>query len=542
MSNFYAIKDTTLTALGDAVRNKIGIKYISVDEIPVPLFDISFDTREMEEYVIQNGIRRYTVPFNLIEMFGDERTKITKLYVSGNYECYVGPGFTYWPGELSICFSGNRRHQIAGGSDYQLNGEINSTIEIPAHYWNDSENTYIELRGNDWVFTDKPTYDGWYKANIKIWAMASDGSYLVYNSFTPLEMVDKINELMTIPNEALNITGNCQYRFAYGGNDWFIEQAGDKITTDGITEAGNMFYSSQVAEIPFDINVNINSITNFNNCFGGMSNLEKAPYIIGGEKTPPTSAYSGTIQINSLFNANYRLKEVPNDFFWKLISNKEYWDVNRSLSTKSFDYLFYNCYSLRELPDISMLGGAWTSSYSTIYANCLNGSTSLNKAENYPVCGKFSSNAMSYLAPSCFRLKDFTFMVNEGGTPKIAEWKNQTLDFSSAVGWVPNSYSRNLILNYNSGITADKEVIDDATYQALKDDPDWFSVNINYSRYNHDSAVNTINSLPDCSATGTNTIKFQGQAGALTDGGAINTLTEEEIAVATAKGWTVSLV
>ena len=68
-----------------------------------------------------------------------------------------------------------------------------------------------------------------------------------------------------------------------------------------------------------------------------------------------------------------------------------------------------------------------------------------------------------------------------------------------------------------------------------------------YSRYNHDSAVETINSLPDtseylASAGGTNTIKFKGVAGMKTDGGAINTLTEEEIAVAAAKGWTVSLV
>jgi hypothetical protein len=189
-----------------------------------------------------------------------------------------------------------------------------------------------------------------------------------------------------------------------------------------------------------------------------------------------------------------------------------------------------------------MLGGGWTSQYSTIYSYCLNGCTNLNKVENYPVCGKFSGNAMSNLVASCFRLKDFTFMVNEDGTTKIAEWKNQTLDLSSAVGWVPNSFSVRYIFEYNSGITADKEVKDDATYQALKNDPDWFSCDINYSRYNHTSAVNTINSLPDCSATGTNTIKFMGASGALTDGGAINTLTEEEIAVATAKGWTVSFV
>ena len=72
-------------------------------------------------------------------------------------------------------------------------------------------------------------------------------------------------------------------------------------------------------------------------------------------------------------------------------------------------------------------------------------------------------------------------------------------------------------------------------------------MDVPYSRYNHDSAVETINSLPDTSGYlsangGTNTIKFEGAAGSKTDGGAINTLTEEEIAVAAAKGWTVTLV
>ena len=538
MSNFYAIKDTTLTALGDAIRGKTS-KYISVNEMPDPTFDISFDTREMEEYEIKNGVRRYTVPFNIIEMFGNERTKITKLYVSCNYECYVGGTFTYWPGELNICFDINK-HQIAGGSNYQLKGEINSTIETPIYYW-DTKSTYIQLSANDWCFTNEP-YDAWYKANIKIWAMTTDGSYLVYNSFTPLEMAEKIDELMTIPNEALTITGDCQYKFSSGGWDWFINECGNKIITKGITNANNMFNSSKVKKIPFNINIDTNtSSLNMSYIFAYMSNLEEVPYIIGGEKTPPTSAYSGTIEINAIFHSLSRVREIPNDFFWKMISNKEYWDKYREVNNRSLDYIFYACSSLRELPDISMLGGAWTSQYSTIYSNTLYNCYALNTVENYPVCGKFSSNAMSGLVNDCNRIKDFTFMMNENGTPKIVEWKNQTLDLSRYVGYTTSK--TNIIYGTrNSGITADKEVKDDATYQALKNDPDWFSFDINYSRYNHTSAVNTINSLPDCSATGTNTIKFKGASGALTDGGAINTLTEEEIAVASAKGWTVSLV
>lgn len=67
-----------------------------------------------------------------------------------------------------------------------------------------------------------------------------------------------------------------------------------------------------------------------------------------------------------------------------------------------------------------------------------------------------------------------------------------------------------------------------------------------YSKYNHTKAVETINSLPDCSeycsSTGyTNTISFNKYLGELTDGGAINNLTEQEIAVAVDKGWTVAL-
>ena len=128
--------------------------------------------------------------------------------------------------------------------------------------------------------------------------------------------------------------------------------------------------------------------------------------------------------------------------------------------------------------------------------------------------------------------------TNEDGSPIAVSWKNQTLKMNE----IPTNVTAGRITGNNSGITADKEVTDDATYAALKNDPDWFSCNIKYSRYNHDSAVNTINSLPDVTTGSGNIIKFRGDMGELTDGGAINTLTEEEIAVATAKGWTVSLV
>jgi hypothetical protein len=143
---------------------------------------------------------------------------------------------------------------------------------------------------------------------------------------------------------------------------------------------------------------------------------------------------------------------------------------------------------------------------------------------------------------NCSRLKRLSFALNEDGTPKTISSKDQYIDLSQT-GFAQDNTYKEYILNYNSGITADKEVYDDATYQALKDDPDWFSCDVNYSRYNHDSAVETLNTLPDGSkVSNKHMIRFSGAAGSATDGGAINTLTSEEIAIAAAKGWTVSFV
>lgn len=157
------------------------------------------------------------------------------------------------------------------------------------------------------------------------------------------------------------------------------------------------------------------------------------------------------------------------------------------------------------------------------------------------------------------RAKKITFATKEDGTPYTVKWDGKTIFFTNQIGY---STEENDILNCSSvhGITQEKRVSDATTYEALKNDSDYYvysdstqtydgnEVNIGllYSRYNHTSAVETINSLPDCSAycteTGnTNTIVFKKYSGALTDGGGINTLTEEEIAVATNKGWTVSL-
>ena len=207
--------------------------------------------------------------------------------------------------------------------------------------------------------------------------------------------------------------------------------------------------------------------------------------------------------------------------------------------------MFAYCYSLRKLPDLSWFDGRNTFiSYSSIYYYMFYLCCSLDEIVDLPVFKASNSPTRDGFEKGfygCYRIKEMTFKTGTDSAPRAdSGWTSQIIDLSQNIGYY--AYNAYQILGYNSGITADKEVTDDASYQALKNDPDWFTGNPAYSRYNHDSAVNTINSLPDCSSSGTNTIKFLGASGSATDGGAINTLTAEEIAVATAKGWTVTLV
>lgn len=513
----YTIEDKTLTAMGDAIRGyKAGEEISSTDNFTL-------------------GYQYRGYPNNKQFSLDGEKIKIRFNSIlidlnNGNLIPYM-PNSGYNVGDIGII---NYFVSNPGSSD--ISTRIKSGVELPYEVIADSNEITIYYTGGG----------SSYPVVIDLELIAVDENGEEYK-YTPLEMVDEVNGIIEdfanapiIPEEALVITGDCNYRFANNGWNWFIEQCGDKITTKDITTLSYMFNAlTTLTEIPFDINISKNA-TAFGNVFYSAGKLKSVPYIIGPERTPPTGSYSGCLNLGSMFSYCNYLKTIPNDYFWRIVPNKDFWDKQATLTSQSHNSLFNGCYSLREHPDISMLGGAWTSAYSNIYYNLFYNCYALDKVENLLVLSNsITSNYFNSTFYNCFMLKELTFETNEDGTPKTANWKNQTIDLTGWVGYV--SGSSNALYLYNSGITADKRVSDDATYQALKNDPDWHSNLNNYSRYNHDSAVNTINSLPDCSAYGTNIIKFVGAAGALTDGGAINTLTEEEIAVAAAKGWTVSL-
>lgn len=573
----YKISDTTLTSIGDAVRGKVG--ETRVEQVPVENpRNFYFNMRDYayDDFEPSDDVNTYRWAFIPIEMpYGTKKFR-----------------FVYTPENAFM-----REPMLVGISPDSPS--INSTTLQSFPIVNATTEKSIErtLTGDCLLYykqmIEKVRYNGGAAYQYKIegqFYFYNDNNELittldvdVKNTMTPEQMAQAINDMAPAPtDEDLVFTGNCSYKF-YGGWDWVINKYGDKIKTKELTNADYMFsYLSGIEEIPFDINFK-NDGGSVQYMFSYSTSLEKVQSI----DFKHTTSYRN---MKNLFSGCHNLKEIgtlknlyPEDFSsvfsdcWHLreLPQLENFNYSRIRTYKygTIGYLFNNCYSLRKIPS-ELLKELYTPlatspSYSLMYYG-FNYCHVLDEINGIvPATNTMTSNMFNHTFSNCYRLKDVTFALQEDGTPYQVKWKSQTIDLSDGTGYCQKGYALDLnnweesrireaakpITNYNSGITLDKCIYNDETYALLKDDEDAFCLantnvsytDYSYSRYNHDSAVNTINSLPDTSAYlatagGTNTIKFRGRAGGKTDGGAINTLTAEEIAVATAKGWTVSFM
>lgn len=344
-------------------------------------------------------------------------------------------------------------------------------------------------------------------------------------------------------DEELTFSGKCAYLDYNGKIDWVIKNYSDRINISSATDCSYMFTNSKLEEIPFDINLgDMTSGLDFSQMFMGCQNLKKLPNFF-----PPSKNYYRAGNLSYAFSGLQSLTSFPENYFSFLTKIN-----NNSYSARDCSHMLSSCYRLKSLPNdfntkiIDQYGAPYY--YAVPDKQPLCGAfsylMSLVEIRNLHIpslTGNIDGNLFSNTFSSCISLKHLTFLPDYTLT-----WKSQVINLSSNVG-----YGTGVITgeNFKTIQILDelKKVKDDATYQALKNSDDWWSQDIAYSCYNKASAVETINSLPDTSAYlatagGTNTIKFKGEAGSATDGGAINTMTEEEIAVATAKGWTVSFV
>lgn len=371
-------------------------------------------------------------------------------------------------------------------------------------------------------------------------------------TYKPSDMAAAINALLVDSGEGLesilHFSGNCSYKFYQGGWDDLLNVFGDSITTASITNAQYMFYGSKASQIPFKI-VMMGHILAFRQMHGQMSNLAEVPQIA---VSLPTTPNINDVNFQYMFSGCPKLREANG-----LFEDETQLDVLKNVKIASaygspvYSYIFSDASSLRTVPSwwyklrISEESSAYPSAVYCLYYQAFYRCYVLDEIVNIPVVrtqGNMTSNMFANMVYQDGRLKNFTFELSNG-VPYEVNWKSQTIDFSVGVGYL--STGSGIITTGNTGLTFDEQINSTETYNQFKNNPDSWTTSSQYSRYNHDSAVATINSLPDtsaylASAGGTNTIKFDGDAGSATDGGAINTLTPEEIAVATAKGWTVT--
>ena len=153
----------------------------------------------------------------------------------------------------------------------------------------------------------------------------------------------------------------------------------------------------------------------------------------------------------------------------------------------------------------------------------------------FPAPAKLKSNCFMDTFRNVTEMRKFVFAPPPAGNEAVL-WTKQTINLANGeCGYAPSA-------------SGSKVIYDDETYNLYKNDPDASVQKLEYSFYNHDAALETIRSLPYAQFVDIpdsqlqNVIKFYGKSGEKTDGGAINTLTTAEIAIATNKNWTVSYV
>ena len=351
------------------------------------------------------------------------------------------------------------------------------------------------------------------------------------DTYTPAEMATAISSIESgggeLTEEDLTFTGDLSYFNDYGRMSKIIKKCGSKMRFNGITSLMDAFKGDDPLNSDFS-----NWIINLSKCsiyeaFANNSSIKKYPKFSGiiSSLNRALTSNSFTLIPDDLFsNTTFLLESTSNNYSGIISScpnlkKTPLWFENMVFTTKDFTYS--------------------STGYSSIYASTFDGNKNLKEMvlPIIPAPIKLKANCFLYTFRYVSKARKVIFAPPPAGNESVL-WTKQTINLADSLF----GYS-------NSGIQmTGKEISNDETYNLYKNDPDAWAYKLEYSFYNHDSALETIKSLPYTQMVDIpqselqNVIKFYGKSGEKTDGGAINTLTAEEIAIATNKGWTVSFV
>lgn len=296
-----------------------------------------------------------------------------------------------------------------------------------------------------------------------------------------------------------------------------------------------LFYAldnvSDLSNCQIVIDIDDNVINQMTQLFYNCKQLQKLPII--------QYKSNSLIQVNGFGNSFFGCIRLTTSEINSFLA-----PINKASNCAS---IFYGCSCMREVPENfhRIVDKEQTNpNYAGYYGNCF----TLNKINNIPV---FSATKDANMFASTFNklynCRSITFEKNENGTPKVANWSNQTIDLASGVGFIYDGTDEDRqIINDTKDISGIKGITTSSSHGS---DDDYIIANYGICKYGHDQFVETINSLPDTSAylaTGGKTgnvikvYKYQGHYSSSSK--KMNNLTSAEIAVATSKGWTISLI
>ena len=349
------------------------------------------------------------------------------------------------------------------------------------------------------------------------------------DTYTPAEMATAISSIETgggggLTAEDLTFTGDLTKFNYYGRMSKIIKKYGSQMSFNGITSLSYAFSGNDPLNSNFS-NWTINlSQCILDECFSSNSSIKAFP------------KFQGTVtSMQHLFYQNASRESIPDDLFTadtEFICNQ--WGHN-------YNGILSNCEKLKKVPlwfknmtftvDENFNYNAYQTVYPSAFYTCMN-----LKELILPIFpAKLKSNCFSVTFQNVRSMRKFIFAPPPAGNESVL-WTKQTINLADGE------------CGYHSYASGSKVIYDDETYNLYKNDPDAIAKKLEYSFYNHDSALETIRSLPYAQMPDIpqsqlqNVIKFYGKSGEKTDGGAINTLTTAEIAQAANRCWSASYV
>lgn len=352
------------------------------------------------------------------------------------------------------------------------------------------------------------------------------------DTYTPAEMATAISSIETgggggeLTEEDLTFTGDLE-KFNYNGRmSKIIKKYGSKMRFNSVNNLKAAFFGKDPLNSDFSNWTISLSRCNLTNCFMSSS-------ITGFPK------FQGTvISLKTLFWLGESMESIPDDLF-SAVTEFSYKEAESDYSG-----IFSGCKALKKVP-LWFGNMAFTvkagqiSSYSSVYYNTFFNCYKLKELilPIIPSPANLRSNSFDKTFNNVRSMRKFIFAPPPAGNEAVL-WTHQTINLADT----------NCGYSISAVQMTGHIISDDETYNLYKNDPDAWADKLEYSFYNHDSALETIRSLPYTEYFDTphdqlqNVIRFYGKSGEKTDGGAINTLTTTEIAIATNKGWTVSFV